>query len=56
MNVRITWRPVCTLCGASNGSSTTNTTGIPPSYPPRMSGKCPNSPTGKHIPKWEGFQ
>ena len=55
MDRKITWKPVCILCGTSNGSATTNYTGTPPSNPPRMSGSCPNSPDKKHRPRWEAF-
>ncbi len=52
---RIKWTPTCIYCGMTSGGTVTNTTGKPPTYPPRMSGNCPSSPDKKHKPRWEGY-
>ena len=52
--MRVYYRPVCQLCGKPgtqriNGSLQ----GGPPRVMPIISGRCPCSPSGKHVPRWE---
>lgn len=48
---RESWRPRCRLCDKAGGKIS-GCHGKPISMP-KITGKCPYSPDGKHRPMWE---